>query len=158
MDHRQVALQLERAIEIAIAAHRGVLDKAGKPYILHPLSLMLRFRDLDAMITAVLHDTVEDSALTLDMLRAEGFSDAVVGAVNALTRRENESYDEFISRLSSDSIGRQVKLADLEHNMDLRRLSTLDAMDLERVEKYHRAWVQLDRGNKATISSICPSG
>ena len=81
--------QLEPAIEIAISAHRGALDKAGRPYILHPLSLMLRFRDLDAMIAAVLHDTVEDSDLTIEELRDEGFSHTVIAAVDTLTRRES---------------------------------------------------------------------
>lgn len=134
---------LERAIEIAASAHRGDVDKAGQPYILHPVSLMLQFHDLDAMIVAVLHDTVEDSALTLGDLKKEGFSDTVVAAIDALTRREDESYDDFISRLASNPLARRVKLADLEHNMDVRRIGSLTAEDLERVEKYHRAWLAL---------------
>ena len=134
---------LERAIEIAVRAHSGEVDKAGRPYILHPLSLMLEFDDLDAMITAVLHDTVEDSDVTLGKLKAEGFPDAVLAAVEALTRREDESYEEFISRLRSDPLARRVKLADLEHNMDLRRIESLSSDDLERVEKYHRSWREL---------------
>jgi (p)ppGpp synthase/HD superfamily hydrolase len=141
----RIVSQLERAIEIAISAHRGALDKARRPYILHPLSLMLRFRDLDAMIAAVLHDTVEDSDLTIEELRDEGFSHTVIAAVDTLTRRESESYDAFISRVSSDPIARRVKLADLEHNMDLRRLGTLSPADVERLEKYHRAWRELRR-------------
>lgn len=140
---------LERAIEIAAKAHRGDVDKAGQPYILHPLSLMLQFHDLDAMIVAVLHDTVEDSALTLGDLKKEGFSDAVVAAVDALTRREEESYEEFISRASSNSLARRVKLADLEHNMDVRRIGSVTSEDLERVEKYHRAWLELRKGGAA---------
>jgi (p)ppGpp synthase/HD superfamily hydrolase len=134
---------LERAIEIAAEAHSGHVDKAGQPYILHPLSLMFEFRDLDAMITAVLHDTVEDSDVTLGKLEEAGFSDAVVTAVDALTRRKDESYDEFISRLSSNPLARRVKLADLEHNMDLRRLQSLSSTDLERIVKYHRSWRKL---------------
>jgi len=143
---------LERAIEIAASAHRGDVDKAGQPYILHPLSLMLQFHDLDAMIAAVLHDTVEDSALTLGKLKQEGFSDAVVAAIDALTRREDESYEEFISRASSNPLARRVKLADLEHNMDVRRIGSLTPKDLERIEKYHRAWLELRKGGAASTS------
>jgi (p)ppGpp synthase/HD superfamily hydrolase len=134
---------LERAIEIAASAHRGDVDKAGQPYILHPLSLMLQFHDLDAMMVAVLHDTVEDSALTLGDLDEEGFSGTVVAAVDALTRREDESYDDFISRLASDPLARRVKLADLEHNLDVRRIGSLQPSDLERLDRYHRAWLVL---------------
>jgi (p)ppGpp synthase/HD superfamily hydrolase len=140
---------LERAIEIAVRAHRGAVDKAGRPYILHPLSLMFGFHDPDAMIAAVLHDTVEDSDVTLGKLKAEGFPEAVVAAVDALTRREDESYEEFISRLSSNSLARRVKLADLEHNMDLRRIQSLSSKDLERIDRYHRSWRELHKFNAA---------
>ena len=149
---------LERAIQIAASAHRGDVDKAGDPYILHPLSLMLQFDDLDEMIVAVLHDTVEDSPLTLGDLKKEGFSNAVVTAVDALTRREAESYEEFISRLSSNSLARQVKLADLEHNMDVRRLESLTSNDLERIAKYHRSWRELLKSNAAPVSQSADPG
>jgi (p)ppGpp synthase/HD superfamily hydrolase len=143
---------LERAIEIAASAHRGDVDKAGQPYILHPLSLMLQLHDLDAMIVAVLHDTVEDSAVTLGDLKEEGFSDAVVAAIDALTRREDESYEEFIARLGSNPLARLVKLADLEHNMDVRRIGSVTSEDLERIEKYHRAWLELRKRDAASAS------
>ena len=143
---------LEKAIEIAVEAHRDDVDKAGQPYILHPLTLMLQFHDLDAMIAAVLHDTVEDSNVTLARLEGEGFSEAIVAAVDALTRREEESYEEFISRLSSNSLARRVKLADLEYNMDLRRIQSLSSRDLERVEKYHRSWRELRQGDSTSVS------
>ena len=134
---------LERAIGIAAKAHRERVDKAGQPYIIHPLSLMLRFDDLDAMMVAVLHDTVEDSDLTLGELKEEGFSNTVVAAIDALTRREGESYDDLISRLASNPLARRVKLADLEHNMDVRRIGSLQPSDLERLDRYHRAWLHL---------------
>jgi (p)ppGpp synthase/HD superfamily hydrolase len=143
---------LERAIEISASKHRGAVDKAGQPYILHPLSLMLEFDDRDAMIAAVLHDTVEDSALTLGDLKGEGFSDAVVVAVDALTRRDDESYEEFVSRLSSNPLARRVKIADLEHNMDVRRLESLGSKDLERIAKYHRSWRELRKRDAASAS------
>jgi (p)ppGpp synthase/HD superfamily hydrolase len=140
---------LERAIEIAVRAHRDAVDKAGDPYILHPLTVMLRFRDSEARIVAVLHDSVEDSELTLERLKDEGFSDAVVAAVDALTRRDGESYEEFITRLRPNRLARRVKLADLEHNMDLRRIGSATEQDLERIAKYHRWWVELNGGSDA---------
>lgn len=147
---------LERAIELAIAAHRGDVDKGGQPYILHPLSLMLQLHerdsDLDAMIVAVLHDTVEDSDLTLGDLKAEGFSDAVVTAVDALTKREGESYQDFISRLGPNPLARRVKIADLEHNMDVRRLGSIGSKALDAVEKYHQAWLELRERDAASGS------
>ena len=149
---------LERAIEIAVSAHRGDVDKAGDPYILHPLSLMLQFDDLDEMIVAVLHDTVEDSSLTLGELKKEGFSDAVIAAVDALTKRDGETYEEFISRLSPNPLARQVKLADLEHNMDVRRLESLTSNDLERIAKYHRSWRELRKSNAASASQSADQG
>ena len=148
---------LERAIEIAVSAHRGREDKAGKPYILHPLSVMLRFCDPDARIVAVLHDTVEDSALTLGDLKEKGFSHAVVEAVDALTKRDGEPYEEFISRLSPNSLARRVKLADLEHNMDVRRLKSLTSEDLERIAKYHRSWRELRKRDAASASQSVDS-
>jgi (p)ppGpp synthase/HD superfamily hydrolase len=138
---------LERAIEIAVCAHRGAVDKAGQPYVLHPLWLMLQFNDLDQMIVAVLHDTVEDSSLTLGKLKEEGFSHAVVEVVDALTKRDGEAYEEFIARLSPNPLARQVKIADLEHNMDVRRLESLTSNDLGRIAKYHRSWLELRKQN-----------
>lgn len=144
---------LERAIEIAVEAHRGHVDKAGDPYVLHPLAVMLRFRDPDARIVAVLHDAVEDSNLALADLQAGGFSDAVVAAVDALTRRDGESYGEFIARLRPNPLARRVKLADLEHNMDLRRIASPTSEDLERIARYHRWWVELggSQGDRASF-------
>lgn len=134
---------LERAIMIAVQAHEGQRDKAGVPYILHPFRLMVQMSSEVAMIAAVLHDVVEDTDWTLARLRTEGFSEEVVRAVDALTRREGESYEEFVRRVGENPVARRVKLADLEDNMDVRRLSRLDEKDLERLKKYHQAWLKL---------------
>ena len=109
------------------------------PYILHPLWLMLRFESVDAMIVAVLHDAIEDSELTLDDLAREGFSPAVIDAVDALTHRPAESYDDYLRRVRANELARRVKLVDLEHNMDLRRIESVSKKDLERIHKYHKA-------------------
>jgi (p)ppGpp synthase/HD superfamily hydrolase len=134
---------VEDAISIAAQAHKGQTDKAGAPYLLHPLRLMLRMDSEAAMMAAVLHDVVEDTDWTLERLREEGFSDEVLEAVDCLTHREGESYPEFVERVRANPVARQVKIADLEDNMNIRRISQLGAKDLERLEKYHRAWCVL---------------
>ena len=136
---------IERAIVIAAEAHAGQVDKAGAPYILHPLRVMLRMETGDERITAVLHDLVEDSAWDLDQLRAEGFSEQVVRAIDSVTRRDGESYDDFLLRAGRDAIGLRVKLADLEDNCDITRIATPTDGDLARMEKYRRAIEQLQR-------------
>ena len=138
---------LERAIAIAAMAHEGQVDKAGAPYILHPLRLMLVMESREARIAAVLHDVVEDSkgAVTLETLRAEGFSDAVLEAVAALTKQEGEDYEAFIRRVAPNPIAREVKLADLRDNMDLTRIAEPTDRDRTRIEKYRRAIAYLER-------------
>lgn len=140
---------LERAIELAVAAHRGQKDRSGQPYILHPLWLMQQFEDTKAMIVAVLHDTVEDSSLTLQDLKGEGFSEEIIEAIDALTRRKEETYEQFILRLKPRPLARRIKLADIEHNLDVRRLSQLKKDDLKRVDKYHQAWRVLQDAAKS---------
>lgn len=130
---------LIRAIEIATKAHAEQVDKAGEPYILHPLRLMLRMATEAERITAVLHDVVEDSGFTLDDLIAEGFAREIVHAVDALSKREGEDYMQFVRRASEDPIARRVKRADLEDNLNLTRIRKLTDRDLERVLRYHRA-------------------
>ena len=93
--------------------------------------------------TEVLHDVVEDTPLTLDDLRREGFDAVVVDAIDALTRRGDESYETFIERAGCDPLARRVKLADLEDNMNLLRIAEPTAADLDRLVRYHRAWRRL---------------
>lgn len=130
---------LERALVIAAEAHQGTTDKGGAPYILHPLRLMQQMTTTDERIVALLHDVVEDSPWTLDALRAEGFFEEVVSAVDGLTRREGESYEDFIERGAANPLARRVKLADIEDNMDVRRLVEIGEKDLERLQRYQGA-------------------
>lgn len=131
---------LEEAIAIAVEAHRGQTDRAGAPYILHPLRMMFGLRTDAERMAAVLHDVVEDTDWTLDALRERGFPEAVVKAVDHLTRREGETYEDFVHRAARHPVARRVKLADLEDNMDARRLGTVTGDDVERLARYHRAW------------------
>jgi (p)ppGpp synthase/HD superfamily hydrolase len=137
--------QLEAAIALAVEAHRGQVDKSGKPYILHPLRVMFRCQtDLERAV-AVLHDVVEDTGRTFDDLRAMGFSAEVIAAVDCVTKRDGEGYEAFVERAAANPIARAVKVADLEDNMDLRRLGVaeLSAKDVARLERYVRAWNRL---------------
>ena len=136
---------LERAIAIAATAHAGQVDKGGAPYILHPLKVMLRMTTLEERIVAVLHDVVEDCGVSLDDLRKEGFSEEVLSAIESVTKVPGESYDDFVDRAAQNPIGRAVKLADLEENSDLSRITSPGWEDLERIEKYRRAIGRLRR-------------
>ncbi len=134
---------LEDAIALAVQAHRGQQDKAGQPYILHPLRVMFRVESEEERMVAILHDVVEDTPITLAELRERGFADRVVEAVDALTRRDGEAYDDFVARAAANPLARPVKLADLEDNMDLRRMSAFADKDSERMARYLKAWRSL---------------
>ena len=135
---------LERAIAIAAEAHAGQRDKAGAPYILHPLRVMLAVREPGDRIVAVLHDVVEDGpGWSLERLRQEGFSEEVLAAVERLTKREGESYEPSIERAGMEPIARRVKLADLQDNMDLARIAVPGEKDFTRLERYRRAHARL---------------
>jgi (p)ppGpp synthase/HD superfamily hydrolase len=143
-DHRQFEKRrmstLERAIIIAAEGHRGRKDKAGSPYILQPLRMMLRLSSPDERIVAVLHDVVEDCpGWTFDRLRDEGFSDEIIAALDAVTKRDGEDYEDFARRAAANPIGRNVKLADLSDNCDLSRIAEPTEADYQRIEKYQRA-------------------
>ncbi len=135
---------IEDAIALAVAAHRGQLDKAGKPYILHPLRVMLQFKDPEEMIVAVLHDVIEDTAITLRDLRGQGYSDKVLHALAALTRHEDETYTDFIDRAAKNPLARRIKLADLADNMNLHRLPSVTEADCRRLARYKDAWQKLN--------------
>ncbi len=131
---------LEKAIAIAVEAHRGQKDKNGAAYILHPLRVMARVNSEAEKIAAILHDVVEDTDWTLDRLSNEGFSAEVVQAIDCVTKREGESYEDFVRRSAANPVARRVKIADLEDNMDIRRLESVMPKDAERLNKYLRAW------------------
>jgi (p)ppGpp synthase/HD superfamily hydrolase len=107
---------------------------------------MLRVTTIDERIVAVLHDVVEDcTGWTFDRLRDEGFSDTVLAALDTVTKREGESYDDFVRRAAANPIGRAVKLADLHDNSDLTRIAEPTERDFERIEKYRKAIAAIER-------------
>ena len=137
---------VERAIAIAAEAHAGQRDKAGQPYVLHCLRVMLRVETAEERIAAVLHDLLEDTDWRREDLLREGFPALVVDAIVALTRQDGESYEAFVRRAGSDPIARRVKLADLEDNMDLSRIPSPSAKDHARIKKYQEAYRLLSGG------------
>ncbi len=140
---------LERAIAIAAQAHAGQVDKAGAAYITHPLRVMHRVSSAEARMVAVLHDVVEDTPVTFQDLREAGFSTEVLTALDAVTKRDGEAYEDFVRRAARDPIGREVKLADLADNCDLSRIANPTMRDLERIHKYRHAIRMLQAGPDA---------
>ena len=138
-------MNLQRAIEIALEAHKGALDKGGNPYILHPLRLMLQMDSEEEMIVAVLHDVVEDSEKwSFDKLHKEGFSKKIINSLRSVTKEnENEDYEKFIDRSMKDEIGRKVKVADISDNLDISRLKEVTDKDILRINKYKKALEKL---------------
>lgn len=132
---------LNGAIAVAVLAHAEQVDKAGEPYILHVLRVMLRMRTEEERIVAALHDVVEDTNWSLGDLHAQGFGEAVLDAVDALTRRDDEGYSDYIDRVALNPLATAVKLADLADNLDPSR--SISAHPSLR-ERYHRALATLN--------------
>lgn len=130
---------LDAAIALAVRAHRGQRDKRNEPYLLHVFRVMLSQIDETARVVAVLHDSLEDTSLTLADLHAAGYSDEICDAVDCLTRRLDEPYETMIDRVEANPLARRVKLADLADNLDPKRVVNGDPGTHERVEKYRAA-------------------
>ncbi len=136
--------QLNRAILIAIEAHEGQLDtNNGRPYIEHPFRVMNAGQTLPEKIVGILHDVVEDTPWTLEKLKNEGFSREIIDGVDAMTRRDNEDYDEYLVRVAKNPIAVRVKLNDLTDNMDIRRWNEVPYHELARLQKYLKAYKKL---------------
>ena len=136
----------DRAMQIAIRAHMGQKDKAGRDYVMHPIRVAERCKDPRAKIVALLHDTIEDTPVTAEYLRGEGFPEEIVRGVLSVTKlNDDEEYDDFVAKAAENAIGREVKIADLEDNMDIRRLKEINDKDVERLRKYLRAWQYLTK-------------
>jgi (p)ppGpp synthase/HD superfamily hydrolase len=130
---------LQRAIELTVLLHSKQVDKSGQPYILHPMRIMLRCSTAEERQAAIMHDLIEDTNLTIEELAKEGFCQSVIDCVNCLTRRDGETYADFIERCCENSMAIKIKLLDIADNMDVTRLDTLGESDLGRLKRYHRA-------------------
>lgn len=138
---------IETSLTIALHAHTGVVDKAGRAYILHPLRLMAKMTTDIEMAVALLHDVIEDSDITAADLLAQGIPNEVVEAVLCLTKQADENYQDFVLRAKQNTIARKVKIADIEDNINVLRISNLTEKDLARIAKYHAAWHLLNEAN-----------
>ena len=130
---------LELALSIAMEAHRGQFDKAGIDYIEHPLYVASQVDTEEEKAVALLHDVIEDSPFSAEELLLAGLSETVVTAVQILSKKKGQDYPTYLKTVKSNPLARVVKLADLKHNSDLSRLSSVTDKDLERLEKYKKA-------------------
>jgi (p)ppGpp synthase/HD superfamily hydrolase len=131
---------LERALQIAVQAHAGQKDKSGAAYIFHPIRVMMRCTTPEAMIVGLLHDVVEDTPVTFEELEAEGFPPDVMAALRLLTHASEVPYEDYIQQVKTHPIATEAKLADLEDNMDIRRLEEVNEKAAARFKKYLAAF------------------
>ena len=139
--------ELSKAIVIAATKHAGQFDKGGKPYILHPMALMsmAASEGKDGAIQAIccLHDVIEDTKTTYQELREAGISERVIDGVRCMTKIPGESYDEYKDKVKSNKDSIEVKIYDLRHNTDIRRLKGVSPKDIARMEKYFHLYMEL---------------
>jgi (p)ppGpp synthase/HD superfamily hydrolase len=135
--------KLDDAILLAVQAHKGQSDRYGAPFILHVLRVMMRLESETEKTVGALHDVVEKTSVTFETLRASGYSEEVLQALDCVTRRPDESYEEFVERAAANPLAKRVKIADLEDNIDTQRMSELTSEDAERLDRKIRAWRKL---------------
>jgi len=147
---------LERALEIALEVHKGVPDKAGAPYIFHPIRVALSLDREADQIVGLLHDVLEDGQAkgwTRERLAEEGFPEWLLDALDCVTKRPDEHGDDrymaFIQRSAHNPMARRVKMADLLDNMNLLRIQEPTEKDLKRVKKYHEAYKVLEAAERS---------
>ena len=126
------------ASKIAYKAHEGQTDKAGVPYIFHPIHIAEQMDSEESCVVALLHDVIEDSDITLEIL-SKYFNDDIITALRVLTKKENDDYLMYIKRVKTNKLATKVKIKDLEHNRDLRRLDEVTDKDRKRSMKYWEA-------------------
>lgn len=134
---------LDKAIALAQTAHANQVDKAGGPYIGHPLRVMNSLSSYTEKIVGVLHDSIEDSELTLKDLENAGFPHEVLEAIEAITKKPHEDYQVYLNRVMSNVIALRVKIADLLDNMDIKRIYDPTEKDWKRLRKYQEVLPKL---------------
>lgn len=138
----------KKALKISFDAHKNQVDKGGMPYVYHPFHLAEQLDDELSTCVALLHDVVEDTDITLDELKSNGFPDEVIEALSLMTHRDNVPYLDYVRAMKDNPIARKVKLADLAHNSDLTRLDKVDDKAIERINKYKQAVLILERAER----------
>ena len=136
---------LAQMLHIATSAHHGQFDKGGAPYILHPLKVMhyLKSDDEELMCMALGHDVIEDTSVTYQDLRDAHISERVIAGIRALTKQPGQTYAEYKEGVFANPDAMRVKMADLRHNTDIRRLKGVTEKDITRMAKYHIFYVEI---------------
>lgn len=136
---------LNKMLVLATNSHAGQYDKGGKPYILHPLKVMhyLRSEDEELQCIALGHDLIEDTKVTYLELRELGITERIIEGIRVLTKIPGETHDEYKERVFSNTDAMRVKMADLRHNTDIRRLKGVTEKDIARMAKYHLFYVEI---------------
>jgi (p)ppGpp synthase/HD superfamily hydrolase len=141
---------LNAMLVLATNSHAGQFDKGGNPYILHPLAVMQLLKDPDEeqRCIAVGHDVAEDCGVTWAQMRELGISERVIDGIRCMTKIPGESYEEYQVKVKSNKDAIKVKIADLTHNTDIRRLKGVSPKDVARMEKYFKFYMELVALNK----------
>lgn len=136
---------LGRMLVIATNAHDGQYDRGGNPYILHPMKVMhyLKSDDEELQCIALGHDVIEDTNVTYQDLKAAGMTDRIIDGIRALTKQPGQTYEEYKAGVFANRDAMQVKMADLRHNTDIRRLKGVTEKDIARMAKYHTFFMEL---------------
>ena len=129
----------KKALKLCFESHKEQVDKSGMPYVFHPFHLAEQMTDEATTVVALLHDIVEDTDISFENLKMQGFSDEIIRALKLLTHDKSVSYMDYVAEIKKNRIATKVKLADLKHNSDLTRLSVVDEKALKRKEKYEKA-------------------
>lgn len=133
---------------LATNAHAGQFDKSGNPYILHPLKVMhyLKTDDEELQCIAVGHDLVEDTDVTYQDLWEEGMTNRIIEGIRGMTKERGETHEEYKLKIKSNTDCVRVKMADLRHNTDIRRLKNKEVTekDVARMVKYHNFYLELE--------------
>ena len=135
----------KKALKLCFEAHKNQVDKTDMPYVFHPFHLAEQMTNEISTICALLHDVIEDTEYTFNDLRNMGFPEEAIDVLTLLTHEDNVPYMEYVEKISTNPVAKQVKLADLRHNSDLTRLNVIDEKALERNEKYQKAIALLSK-------------
>lgn len=143
---------LGKMIVIATNAHAGQFDRGGNPYILHPLKVMhyLKTDDEELMCIALAHDVIEDTSVTYRDLREAGMTERIIAGIKALTKQPGQTYEEYKAGVFANVDAMRVKMCDLRHNTDIRRLKGVTEKDIARMAKYHAFYMEI----KAKLESV----
>ena len=132
-------MKLIKAFLLCMVKHWKQKDKAGKRYVWHPIHVMINVKGYNEKIVALLHDIVEDTEVTVPVLKNLKFSKEVIEAVDVITKKKDQEYFSYLKSIRDNSIAKKVKIEDLKHNSDLKRLRSITQKDIDRAIKYKKA-------------------